>query len=270
MISDNQLPARFRSVIDAEIETYKSGAAVQDVNSIPDTTQIPSAKTSQGQTRWLRIPDVICIYADMRNSTGLTAEKQDKSAARAYQLFTETAVRIFHAAESAYIDVQGDGVFALFDSGQVHRALGAAVTFKTFAVTEFIPRVTRDLDVDVGCHLGMDARTTLVRKLGLRPKEGRTDRQNEVWAGRTINMAAKLAAQAADGELIASERAWKKLSAPEALQSCGCPDGIDENLWEEIAIVNPSIDFTRAYVLKPNWCSEHGAEFCESLFAADK
>lgn len=269
MIPEDQMPARFRSVIDAEVKTYRAGASVQDVNAIPDTNQIPSNKTGDGKTHWLRISGVICVFADMRNSTGLTAKTQDKAAARAYQLFTETAVRIFHAAESAYIDVQGDGVFALFDSDQPHRALAAAVTFKTFAVKEFAPRVRADLDVDVGSHLGMDSRTVLVRKLGLRPREGRTDRQNEVWAGRTINMAAKLASLAADDEIVVSERMWKKLTADEALRSCGCPNGTKFDLWSHRPIVDSAVDFTSTYVLHSNWCEQHGADFCETLLMID-
>ena len=78
---------------------------------IPDTTAIPL----DNQVHWLRIPDVICVYVDMLASTRLSAVKYDTSTAGAYQLFTGTAVRLLAAFEPPYIDVRGDGAFALFN-----------------------------------------------------------------------------------------------------------------------------------------------------------
>ena len=269
MIKKDQMPARFRDLIDEEIAVYRAGASIQERSSIPDTTEVPSRLTSEGKAHWLRVPGVICVFADMRNSTGLTKNKQDRVSARVYQLFIETAVRLFHAAESAYIDVQGDGAFALFDSDEPHRALAAAVNFKTFVKSEFIPRIVADLNVDVGCHLGMDTTPVLVRKLGLQPRAGRTDRQNEVWAGRAINVAAKLGAAAGDDELLVSERMFKLFTHPKSLRSCGCPGGFEMDLWNEHQFHDPALDFTTRYSLRNVWCEKHGADFCDELIKTD-
>lgn len=258
------------AVIEEELKTYAAGASVQVVNEVPDTLDIPAKKTEDGKTVWKRVRCVTCVYVDMRNSTGLSAAKNDSTTARCTALFVETAVRMFHAFEAAYIDVSGDGVFGLYDEGEPHRALAAAVSFKTFINNDFKPRLAKSPGVDVGVHIGVDARTVLVRKLGLRPRDGRTDRQNEVWAGRPVNMAAKLASLASDKEVFASERFWKLLKDSKALQSCGCGSEGPSDLWTTHSLENDDrFDFDLAYVLRSDWCEIHGAEFCEALFGAD-
>ncbi|MDC8449786.1 MAG: hypothetical protein LV473_15700 [Nitrospira sp.] len=75
---------------------------------------------------------------------------------------------IFDRFEASYIDVKGDGVFALFNGNQPYRALAAAVTFKTFSKEEFVPKIKAATSITAGCHIGIDKKTVLVRKLGLK------------------------------------------------------------------------------------------------------
>ncbi len=267
MISDNQMPSQFRAVIDDQLTVYNSGRSIQVVNDIPDTSQIPI----HDQTHWLRIPDVICVYVDMMGSTKLSAESHDRSTAGAYQLYTGTAVRLFHEFDAPYIDVRGDGVFALFNGNQAYTALAAAVTFKTFAKEVFVPKIRDGSRIDVGSHIGIDQKTVLVRKLGLRRSGGRTDRQNEVWAGKPVNMAAKLASISSDDELLASGRFFGRLKDDHALLTCGCPDGIRTQLWTSKDLGQDSrFDFDIAYRLTSVWCKKHGAEFCDAILELDR
>ena len=267
MIGENQLPERYRDIINEQIEIYDQGRSITVRNSIPETSEIPLEKP----THWLRIPDVICVFVDMLNSTKLSAELQDKSTAGAYQLFTGTAVRLFHEFDAPYIDVRGDGVFALFNSDQLYTALAAAVTFKTFAEEDFVPMIRKKTDVQVGCHIGIDQKTLLVRKIGLKRKNGRTDRQNEVWAGCPVNMASKLAARANDKELLVSDRFYGRLKSDLVLKSCGCPDGEKRDLWSSVDLSGEThFDFNRAYLLRSKWCRTHGREYCENVLKLDK
>lgn len=202
MIEETQLPSRYRDIIDQQISLYGETVNVEVKEELPDTSEIPI----QDQRKWLRIPDVICVYVDMINSTQLSAELHDKSTARIYQLFTGTAVRLFVSFDSPYIDVRGDGVFALFNSDTPNTAIAAAVTFKTFVEDEFEPRIRKRTNLSIGAHIGIDIKTVLVRKIGLKRHHGRTDKQNEVWAGKPVNMAAKLVSLSRKGELLASDR----------------------------------------------------------------
>lgn len=266
MITEDQVPERYRTIMQDQIRIYKQGRSITVKNSIPDTPQIPI----ENPKLWLRIPDVVCVFVDMLGSTKLSAETHDKGTAGAYQLFTGTAVKLFSEFESPYIDVRGDGVFALFDSGQCYRAIAAAVTFKTFAKEEFTPRIKQTTGVEVGCHIGVDQKTVLVRKLGFKRHRGRSDRQNEVWAGKPVNMAAKLAAKTKDNELLVSDRFYKNVPNKLVRFSCGCPSGEKAPLWSDVDFKDDNrFDFDVAYLLKSNWCTKHGKEYCESILALD-
>lgn len=267
MIFENQIPKKFRDVISDQIDLYKESTSITNRNNIPDTIEIPL----KNQLHWLRIPDVICVYVDMIDSTKLSAEKQDKTTASTYHFFTGTAVRLFHEFDSPYIDVRGDGVFALFDYDKPYTALAAAVTFKTFAENEFIPSAKEKTGVILGCHIGIDQKTVLVRKIGLSRIGDRTDRQNEVWAGKPVNMASKLASLTKNGELLVSERYFSNIQNDYyVLNSCGCPNGEKKPLWEKFDVSNYNyFDFESAYLLKSIWCKEHGKEYCEKILSLD-
>lgn len=228
--------------------------------------------------RWEKIPGVICVFVDIRNSTGLSASTHDKSTAGIYELFTGTAVKLFHLFGAGYIDIKGDGVFALFNRGEEHRAFAAAMSFKTFVGTTFLPLVHQKLNkvVSIGCHMGIDQKVVLVKKLGMKDAEGRYSRKNEVWAGKPINMASKLAALSTDLELLVSERFYQNLSKdPLVQQSCGCTEGIgstgeSQSVWEEREKPQDSpFDFEKMYSIKTHWCVTHGKEWCEKIMALD-
>jgi class 3 adenylate cyclase len=266
MIAETQLPDRFRNLIDEQLDIYGQGRSITVESSIPDTNQIPL----ENPKHWLRIPNVICVFVDMVGSTQLSAEKHDGSTAGAYQLFTGTAVRLFHEFETPYIDVRGDGVFALFNGDQPYRAIAAAVTFKTFAEEVFGKIIKDKTGLSVGSHIGIDQRTVLVRKIGLKRNNKRSDRQNEVWAGRPINMASKLASLASEGQLITSDRYYDRISDDRARQSCGCPNGDKAALWKELDLSeDQNFDFDVGFLLESKWCTKHGAEYCEAMLRLD-
>jgi len=266
-IKKTQMPEYLREVIKSQIEIFNKGSSVTIRNEIPDTTEIPISNPNH----WLRIPDVICVFVDMQESTKLSASKHEKKTARVYQLFTNTAVRLFHELEAPYIDVKGDGVFALFNFNQVYRALVAAVSFKTFAELEFIPRIRKLTDTNIGCHIGIDQETVLVRKVGLKRKNERTDRQNEVWAGKPVNMASKLASLSSHKQLYVSDRYFSKLKDAKALRSCGCPDNKVVDLWRKVDVSDKEyFDFDVAYYLESRWCETHGKEYMEYLLSLDE
>ncbi len=270
MISDTQMPKKYREIIEDQESIFESGPSISDCPKIPDTKDIPI----EDPTKWLMIDDVICVFVDMKGSTQFSASRQNKTTAKAYQLFTGTAVRLFDEFESPYIDVRGDGVLALFDSNQPNRVLAAAVTFKTFAHVVFENKFKKDGVPTAGAHIGIDKRTLLVRKIGLKKRDGRSDRQNEVWAGRPVNMAAKLAARAEMDELWVSDRFFELLESDLVLKSCGCCNGDEEgekaDLWQEVDLTSEQLfDFDKAYVLRSHWCPVHGEEYCNNILKLD-
>jgi class 3 adenylate cyclase len=264
--TEGKLLPTIEEIIDTELRFFKESVSITNQNQIPDTPQIPI----QNPTTWLKIPDVICCFVDMEGSTKLSAGSHDKTTAKSYRLFTETAIRIFHKFGASYIDIKGDGVFSLFNKNQPYTALAATVSFKTFVFEHFTPKVEKLTEQRIGGHFGIDQKTVLVRKFGLKVYQDRTDRQNEVWAGKPINMAAKLASLSTDNKLWVSDRFFHNIKDEKAIYSCGCPNGNKDKLWNKEDVSNDNrFDFDTAYSLGSNWCQKHGKSFCSNLVKLD-
>lgn len=263
VLTETQMCAKYREIIAAEKAVFDAGAKVERSAGVPALEDIPI----QDRSKWIKVPSVICVFIDMKDSTKLAVGASEKKVASAFQLYTGTAVRLLNAFGSKYIDVRGDGAFGLFNSGDEYTALVAAVTFKTFATTVAIPSIEEQTGVRVGSHIGIDQSSVLVRRVGMRETEERYDRQNEVWAGRPVNMAAKLASLTSDDELLVSKRYHEKLIDEKSQKSCGCgADGKKSPLWTEVDVSSSGrFDFGKAYRLSSIWCQKHGKEYMEAL-----
>lgn len=269
----NKYPEGIDELIGERTRVFQGSNSITNRNTLLDDGAYPLA-----DNQWFKVPNVICLFVDIRNSTGLSATTHDHSTASIYELFTGTAVRMFHHFGARYIDIKGDGVFALFNSNEVHRALVAAVSFKTFAAENFLPLVRRKLNgaVDIGFHMGIDQKTVLVKQLGIRDAEGRDRRKNEVWAGKPINMAVKLAARSKDGELLISERYYNSLAKNDYVQkTCGCVIGGHDqdavvDIWKVVDVSQENLfDFNTAYIMHNHWCVTHGKEWANGILALD-
>jgi class 3 adenylate cyclase len=264
-------PDSVQAIIDDETRILGEAVGVTRRNSIPPTNDIPL----QNPSNWFEVPDVIACFVDMEGSTNLSATTHPKTTAKAYRYFTNTAVRIFDDFDADYIDVRGDGVFALFNGDRPHTALAATVSFKDFVKKEFTPRIKKLTDLNIGGHYGIDRKTVLVRRMGLKFYNGDIHRQNEVWAGRPINMAAKLASRSSNDAIWVSKRFHECLWGENALKTCGCVGGKytaeRTELWGEESVEDDQrFDFDTAYVLKSDWCERHGKAFCKSIVKYDK
>lgn len=266
-MDSNQIPQKYIDIIDDEVSISKATCSITDRNAIPDTSQIPL----DNPNHWIKITDVICVFVDMIGSTKLSANTHPNSTAKSYRLFTNTTVRIFDEFESPYIDIKGDGVFALFNKNQPYRAVVAGITIKSIVHEVILPRIKEITGVSTGAHIGIDQKTLLVRKLGFRRIEGRTDRQNEVWAGKPVNMAAKLSSLTNENELLVSDRFFKNISDEMIRKSCGCPSGTKLDLWSEVDLSKDSrFDFDKGYKLNSTWCTMHGSEYIKKILTLDK
>ena len=180
-----------------------------------------------------------------------------------------------------YVDIQGDGIFGLFSGqGSTFLAAACAITMKTLVEREVSVRFKRDASADweLTAGIGIDQGTLLVRRLGLRGTK-----QNEVWAGKPVNMAAKLSSLAAANEMVVADRVFdlyehaSRLRQRTLIWSCGCdggvrgagfdaPIGSTRCLWEqELAPEDLGMDFANLHRLRSVWCVTHGSEFCDAV-----
>ena len=260
-------------------EQSRLGIQITRQNDVPDT-----GPTNKGV--WYQIPQVTAVFADLKRSTELSAENSPRVAARAYTYFIRAMAVILDRFETKYVDIQGDGIFGLF-SGKDSRFLAAAcaITMRTEVEREVAVRFDKDTSTDweLTAGVGIDHGTLLVRQLGLRGTK-----QNEVWAGKPVNTAAKLSSLAGRNHVVVSDRVFgqyqgaSKLRQRALLWSCGCDGdaegtGLDASagqtpyLWKEEPVSEDlGLDFHNFHRLESKWCETHGSEFCETIITGKR
>ena len=250
------------------------GIQVTALNDVPE-----NGPTNRGL--WNQINDVTAVFVDIKGSTQLNAYSEPDIAARIYTYFVRTAAVMFDRFSARYVDIQGDGVFGLFSgSGSMFNAAASAITIRTFLNHDVARRIRKECKTDwkLTVGVGVDRGTLLVRRLGLRDLK-----QNEVWAGKPVNTAAKLSSIADLNNIVVSDRVFKifeqssKLRQRVLLWSCGCQNGLPglglnaaigktTYLWTDaLAPSYLGLDFDTIFKLETEWCSIHGSEFCEAL-----
>lgn len=238
------------------------GVQISPLNEVPENGPI-------ARGTWNQIRGVTAVFADLKNSTGLSANDTPDTAAYAYTYFIRAMAVILENFGTRYIDIQGDGIFGLFSGRDSEfRAAAAAITMRTSVERNVSARFNRSTSTvwDLTAGIGIDRGTLLVRKLGLRGTK-----QNEVWAGKPVNMAAKLSSVANSNQVVVSDRIFNiyqsasRLRQQVLLRSCGC-GGSERNLWTSGPVRrNLGLDFTNAHRRRSAWCERHGSRLCEAL-----
>ena len=230
---------------------------------------------------WQQIPNVTAVFADLKRSTELSATHSRRETAFAYTYFIKAMTVVLEGFDAKYVDIQGDGIFGLF-SGKNSTFLAAAsgITMRTQVEREVAVRFDQDASTEwnLAVGVGIDNGTLLVRRLGLKGTK-----ENEVWAGTAVNVAAKLSSLAGPNQVAVSNRAFSHYKRASQLRqqaliwSCGCSGnsrgrGLDVAIgetacrWEKKAAPERlGLDFTHYHRLRSPWCVTHGSEYCETI-----
>lgn len=215
--------------------------------------------------RWHRLDEVFAVMADLIGSTNLSVGKHPVSTAAIYEASTGGVSRIFDEFEADFVDIQGDGAFALFwGEKRFERAICAAVTVKTFSAKHLEPRLEKKWPnaPKTGLKVGVAAGQLLVKRVGV-PR----GHQEPVWAGKAVNYAAKCAQQAGRHELIVTGTVWDLIKDNDYLAvTCPCGNG-PAPLWSEVTVnkiseTDPERD---GMLLTSKWCDTHGPEYCSAV-----
>lgn len=138
----------------------------------------------------------VCLFIDLDRSSKMSYKKHPKTMAKIYDYFTQTLIDVMslEGIEAEYIDIKGDGAFGIFEGDNAaFRALVAALTFSTF-FRKHIRNKFQDEQHIFNFKAAISVDKLLVRRIGKRGPRN----NNEVWAGRLINNASKLAALSKD------------------------------------------------------------------------
>jgi class 3 adenylate cyclase len=235
----------------------------------PDDLDAYDLPDSNNKT-WFRLDDVVVAFADLQNSTRLGTGKHAASTAAIYRAATGNVVRIFNAFSADFIQIQGDGVFAVFwGERRYERALCAGVTVKTFSAETLVPKLEsrwKD-DPTTGFKVGIASGRTLVKNLGTPRNESE---QEPVWAGKPVNFAAKAAQQAKRHELIVTGSVWDAIRDNDYLTvTCACDPTHD--LWKNVTIekLNHDEDEAAGRLLESSWCARCRDAFCDAIMSGE-
>lgn len=225
-----------------------------------------------GSRTWLKIPQVVAVVADLKNSSQLGTNKHDTSTAKIYQAGVEGAVKSLHEFGADFIDIQGDGGFGLFWGDLAfERAFCAAVTIRTFS-GDFV----RQLDAahkgranelpETGYKVGIAVDRLMVKTIGTRRD---VSEQEAVWPGRPVNHAAKCAQSADRHQIITTGPFWDHFKNNDyVVFSCGCSGKTVSSLWESVTIEHIKDErYNDGYRLVVPWCVNCGPSFCEAIMA---
>lgn len=248
----NQCLEEIKNIID---DVVNNTVTTQRINVIPDSKDIPLEKN-----HCLELDQVTCVFIDMVGSTRMSLPSE--RSVKVYDMFIKSLVKILDIYGAQYIDIKGDGAFGLFsDADSAIPALCAAITFHTICERTMQNKFSA---FPIKMHAGIDTDKVFVKRIGLRG-----DKNNEVWIGKPVNIASKLASLANQNEILVSDRAYKILNQSQyeryLLYSCGCNEETSSYLWKKYPNNHPFLNLENYYCLTSYWCPEHGNQYCNNV-----
>jgi class 3 adenylate cyclase len=270
MLGEHNLDGLLKSLDQAAKTELDSTPEVNGWDGSLDVSTLPIVAR-----RWIKVPDVVAVVADLKNSTQLGTGKWAASTASIYQAGTGGVVEVFNKFDADFIQIQGDGAFALFWGGmRYERAMCSGITIRTFSA-DLVSRLENRWPkmAETGFKVGIASGRVLVKRIGTprNPAE-----QEPIWAGKPVNYAAKSAQCADRHELIVTGSVWDKVQPNDYLAiSCGCGGTGGKpstGIWSDMTIERlPKDDPEReGRCLIAAWCEIHGAEYCAAVMAGQK
>lgn len=165
--TDVSLVALLEDVDAKTKEEFESKPTVEEWADNFDVSELPIEAR-----KWIKIPDVVAVVADLKNSTHLGTGKQAASTASIYEAATGGTVKIYNRFGADFIAIQGDGAFALFWGEQrFERAMCAGISVKTFSERHLIPRLEAKWSshadsYPTGFKVGVASGRVLVKRVG--------------------------------------------------------------------------------------------------------
>jgi class 3 adenylate cyclase len=245
----------------------KTAIAIEKATTFPKPSSLALEKPL-----WKRIEDTVVVATDLKGSTRISYSKQDRVGARVYQASSGHCARIFQHFDADFVDIQGDGLFAIFHGEHaVGRATAAAFTLKSFSTSALARLIDEHLGKDLpegyetGLKVGIDTGVLLAKRIGVRG-----DHNEPVWAGKPVNYATKCAQGADRHEIIVTDRFWNCIKSNDyASYTCGCAGGEASSpapMWSETEIKTLGDDAAcKTFSSPSSWCVNHGDEFCAAI-----
>lgn len=255
---------------------------------------VPKTKIPQNENeyklevdKWICVNNVVCVYFDLASSTNILLKEDEEVSAKIFDSYIQSATQIFTNYECSYLDIQGDGGFALFSGcNHIQRALVSAITLKTCLSSEYSNNLSQmlkkisslNLTTKIGIHIGR----VLSKNSGIRTEK------EKLWLGGLVSLASKICNFDSEDLGIMDLHYGKDLYKNDyikisqdmyceikklkccdfILKSCGC--GGKSELWKKITLRRTYFAMKDFYILKTNWCKIHGDDFSEAILGNKK
>lgn len=253
--------ALFETLDDLSARTKKKFESMPKVIGKDSNFDIDNLKIGD---EWHRLSDVVAVMVDLKSSTNLAKGKMPPSVASIYDAGVGGVVVIFETFDADFVDIQGDGGFALFwGDRRYERAMAAAITTRSFSddfVTQLMTKWNKS--PKTGFKVAVASGPVLVKLVGL-PRH--LDLQEPVWAGRPVNYSAKAAQQTEPDALLVTGSVWDEIENNDYIAfSCGC-NSAPSLLWSDYEIEKIPDDEMYGKSLETKWCVNHGEAFCRAI-----
>lgn len=262
-------------VSDAAEEDLTTPVEISPARGFPAISTLPLDKNKEGKYLWREIAEASVVATDLKGSTSVSYSKQNRVGARLYQASTGGCSRVMQRFAPDFVDIQGDGLFAIF-AGDLHaeRAMCAAISLNSFG-SKLAKMLKDHFGADVpemtesGLKIGADTGLLLVKKIGVRG-----DHNEPVWAGKPVNYASKCASEVDAGAVLVTSRFFKPFLENQYVRySCGCVGG------EQTADIRPlwirkSVDVlgsdSEVREVRSAWCQDCGSDFAKAILAGKR
>jgi len=177
--------------------------------------------------------NIAVLFFDLHSSTQMTDVLNNNQLAQIYNIAVGNLVTLLNAFEADFIDIQGDGGFAIFWQKNNHKkALSAAFSITNFntALVKKLREKYPNLETQ-GFKVGLAAGKVLVKKYGARGSEWK----KPIWAGTPVNYAAKLCQQTTPGNILVTTNFYNQIEHDKYYtHGCNCRnENKDLYFWHE-------------------------------------
>lgn len=225
--------------------------------------------------KWVKYDQVVAVSADLKNSTQLLESSLfNKSVAAIHDAAVGSLESIFGGLKSDFVDIQGDGAFALFTGEQrFEKALVAAVSISSYSrdvLEKALQRKWGDQGPKTGFKTGISSGSILAKKIG----EDK-DSRSPVWIGTPVNYAVKIGSEVEIHEIGISKSVAEAISSNQYLMySCGHNRSETKRdpkiLWKNKTFETINSEEKDGLLLAVHWCEFCGDDFIESILLGKK
>ena len=202
-----------KHILKQPVEEIEISDALPILDDITDSNKVFKGKLS-------------VLFVDMRKSTDLTDEIKSKKMVKVYRSFIRICIQAIRRSGGYTRQFAGDGIMGVFQDSNgddqnitsSQKAVQAARYIHTLIDYCLNPELKKELDICIGCGVGICTGTVMITKVGMRGKESDDKSENEigtVWVGSTTNYASRYCSLAESSEIFIDEKTHSEISDSE-------------------------------------------------------